>query len=41
LNSGALLIQIYNQIDKGQDIYDLVKDYVEFSQNSLFNKLEF
>jgi hypothetical protein len=40
LNSGALLIQIFNQIEKSRDIYDLVKDYVEFSQNSLFNKLE-
>jgi hypothetical protein len=40
LNSGALLIQIFNQIEKGRDIYDLVKDYVEFSQNNLFNRLE-
>ena len=40
LNSGALLAQLYAHFERGEEIYDLVRDYVDISQSSDFSSLE-
>jgi hypothetical protein len=40
INAGALMFQVWDCLQGQKDIYDLVKDYVEISQNPSYNKLE-